>query len=130
MSHQITTNTITSTCNTGMVEVDYFIEGSTNIICSKVFNFDESAGLTVRFPAAEITVGCEDTDFGDVVISGGNCNNAIPSENLREFDVPAGLGYCKKILREITVIDWCNYCLLYTSPSPRDATLSRMPSSA
>ena len=24
----------------------------------------------------------------------------------------------------------CDYCLLYTSPSPRDATLSRMPSSA
>ena len=24
----------------------------------------------------------------------------------------------------------CNVCLLYTSPSPRDATLSRMPSSA
>ena len=23
-----------------------------------------------------------------------------------------------------------SYCLLYTSPSPRDATLSRMPSSA
>ena len=25
---------------------------------------------------------------------------------------------------------WFNICLLYTSPSPRDATLSRMPSSA
>ena len=25
---------------------------------------------------------------------------------------------------------WCATCLLYTSPSPRDATLSRMPSSA
>ena len=25
---------------------------------------------------------------------------------------------------------FCNGCLLYTSPSPRDATLSRMPSSA
>jgi len=24
----------------------------------------------------------------------------------------------------------CSFCLLYTSPSPRDATLSRMPSSA
>ena len=24
----------------------------------------------------------------------------------------------------------CGFCLLYTSPSPRDATLSRMPSSA
>ena len=27
-------------------------------------------------------------------------------------------------------IDKPDYCLLYTSPSPRDATLSRMPSSA
>ena len=26
--------------------------------------------------------------------------------------------------------DWSGNCLLYTSPSPRDATLSRMPSSA
>ena len=26
--------------------------------------------------------------------------------------------------------DWLDSCLLYTSPSPRDATLSRMPSSA
>ena len=25
---------------------------------------------------------------------------------------------------------WLSFCLLYTSPSPRDATLSRMPSSA
>ena len=25
---------------------------------------------------------------------------------------------------------WHRHCLLYTSPSPRDATLSRMPSSA
>ena len=27
-------------------------------------------------------------------------------------------------------IEWCNICLLYTSPSPRDERLSRMPSSA
>ena len=27
-------------------------------------------------------------------------------------------------------LDINDYCLLYTSPSPRDATLSRMPSSA
>ena len=27
-------------------------------------------------------------------------------------------------------MDWIKNCLLYTSPSPRDATLSRMPSSA
>ena len=28
------------------------------------------------------------------------------------------------------VEEWSHNCLLYTSPSPRDATLSRMPSSA
>ena len=27
-------------------------------------------------------------------------------------------------------LEACIFCLLYTSPSPRDATLSRMPSSA
>ena len=27
-------------------------------------------------------------------------------------------------------VDWCITCLLYTSPSPRDGLLSRMPSSA
>ena len=31
---------------------------------------------------------------------------------------------------ELTVLNKCKTCLLYTSPSPRDATLSRMPSSA
>ena len=30
----------------------------------------------------------------------------------------------------ISVLSLCGICLLYTSPSPRDATLSRMPSSA
>ena len=27
-------------------------------------------------------------------------------------------------------VDWVNVCLLYTSPSPRDLSTSRMPSSA
>ena len=36
----------------------------------------------------------------------------------------------KKISSSITQIDANNSCLLYTSPSPRDGLLSRMPSSA
>ena len=32
--------------------------------------------------------------------------------------------------RAYTMVNNCGICLLYTSPSPRDATLSRMPSSA
>ena len=35
-----------------------------------------------------------------------------------------------KILKEVLGKTGITICLLYTSPSPRDATLSRMPSSA
>ena len=31
---------------------------------------------------------------------------------------------------DLYLIAWTTYCLLYTSPSPRDRTRSRMPSSA
>ena len=42
------------------------------------------------------------------------------------------LGYWnkKKETDEVIIDGWLHTCLLYTSPSPRDATLSRMPSSA
>ena len=36
---------------------------------------------------------------------------------------------CQRELQEMGSADF-GFCLLYTSPSPRDATLSRMPSSA
>ena len=42
---------------------------------------------------------------------------------LTYFDIDGGRG-------EVTRIALHAACLLYTSPSPRDATLSRMPSSA
>ena len=34
------------------------------------------------------------------------------------------------LLSNLGVLLWCASCLLYTSPSPRDRTRSRMPSSA
>ena len=40
------------------------------------------------------------------------------------FEEDVGLSYSLSV----SVLDYI--CLLYTSPSPRDATLSRMPSSA
>ena len=43
------------------------------------------------------------------------------------------IGFTVSILmmNYIMIVDWPqDICLLYTSPSPRDATLSRMPSSA
>ena len=50
------------------------------------------------------------------------------------LDLGCGTGHLTKVLSErvgpegkVVAVD---PCLLYTSPSPRDATLSRMPSSA
>ena len=43
---------------------------------------------------------------------------------------------CRKLLSTCTfeiilvMFRWSKYCLLYTSPSPRDLSTSRMPSSA
>ena len=34
------------------------------------------------------------------------------------------------VVQPTTYAFWCKSCLLYTSPSPRDRTRSRMPSSA
>ena len=64
-------------------------------------------------------------------------------QDSKQNDVPAGImtkcPKCKKIMytkelnENLNVCFNCDHhiaCLLYTSPSPRDATLSRMPSSA
>ena len=36
----------------------------------------------------------------------------------------------RSVSKEIHVFEWLKDCLLYTSPSPRDGLLSRMPASA
>ena len=49
------------------------------------------------------------------------------------IDGPSGVGkgtLAKNLADELDWIVLDSGCLLYTSPSPRDATLSRMPSSA
>ena len=46
---------------------------------------------------------------------------------IKDAGVVAGVELAKHIFKKV---DPNSNCLLYTSPSPRDATLSRMPSSA
>ena len=54
------------------------------------------------------------------------------------YKKPYKLAFCHKDLNKMNIfldknmkfIDWEYTCLLYTSPSPRDKTVSRMPSSA
>ena len=47
-------------------------------------------------------------------------------------DIKSGFDECFRVLAEdgVLIFKWNETCLLYTSPSPRDRTRSRMPSSA
>ncbi len=108
---------VSNKCNTGNAVVDYFIEGSDDTLCTKTFHLGDDDDFQIFWPGSEITVTCDVTDFPDPVIINGNCNQAFPTETIREFTVPPGLGYCKKIIRTITVIDWCTY-----QPNTGDST--------
>ena len=47
-----------------------------------------------------------------------------------KFDGKTYYGFKGDTLASALIANNVHFCLLYTSPSPRDATLSRMPSSA
>ena len=62
---------------------------------------------------------------GATVVAGPPGDGSVPSRLELGVDRPRDL----RRAAEVGAID-AELCLLYTSPSPRDATLSRMPSSA
>ena len=98
----------------GTVGSDFFALGSTvNISGGTVgSNFDAVGGSTVN-----ITGGAFGNDFN---VAYGSTVNLFGTE----FFLNGSLIDASTLGEPFTI------CLLYTSPSPRDATLSRMPSSA
>ena len=68
----------------------------------------------------------------DVVVMDVRMPNRNGIEATRDLQAPArGSDHVPRVLMLTTFdIDEYVYCLLYTSPSPRDGLLSRMPSSA
>ena len=83
-------------------------------------------------PADAVTVSAELTKRGDIARAGG-----APYLHTLISSVPtaANASYYAKIVREHAIMRrlveaGTKICLLYTSPSPRDGLLSRMPSSA
>ena len=52
-------------------------------------------------------------------------NHLRERKDVQNIDLMNLANFCRNCLSR-----WFRDCLLYTSPSPRDATLSRMPSSA
>ena len=64
-----------------------------------------------------------------LVVAGIDRGADLVHQAHHELEVVQGAqGSCEEFFRAQQVVDIG--CLLYTSPSPRDATLSRMPSSA
>ena len=71
---------------------------------------------------------CNQADAGLVLTADEDMDKLIDEYNAinREY---VSLGKQKDAVKA-KILERSNNCLLYTSPSPRDATLSRMPSSA
>ena len=79
----------------------------------------------VLFKGNDVTLA---RPFGDYVMENVLFKIAFPAEFHAQTAVEAAIELHPHVKGRIGDIDYI--CLLYTSPSPRDATLSRMPSSA
>ena len=71
----------------------------------------------------------EEHQAGDIIVDGTELSN-----DLKNIDkIRSEVGMCFQhfnLFPHLTILENCTLCLLYTSPSPRDRTRSRMPSSA
>lgn len=109
LDYRIYKSTLNNSCNTGSAYVAYFLKGKRDTICKKLFIFGDIDTLKIIYPQEELTVSCMDDDYGDVIITGSECNLLAKSVEEQVFDTPPALGYCKKIVRRFTIIDWCLY---------------------
>ena len=89
-------------------------------------------GLFAVFELGLLDMKCHLIDILDV--PGGQCAELYPEKPI--YDIPAipvctGQELTDKLLEQIKPFEPIfHFCLLYTSPSPRDPKTSRMPSSA
>ena len=86
----------------------------------------ESMGNNVKYVNADSQAVYESIRIGDVTISHEVWESAFGKSFTTALDKGGLLDWGDHEARTLEDMG----CLLYTSPSPRDATLSRMPSSA
>ena len=88
-----------------------------------------------------LLIGLFTADQNVRITGGSTCTRQNPNGMRRGFECPEERDYFPYwhptvwvdifvYAQNASMCDYYKNCLLYTSPSPRDATLSRMPSSA
>ena len=101
------------------------VDGSENTIDVSQSSFSDSAAeIDLLNSSNANSVDVDQIGFGDIatVLLDDTDNNVISVEQQNESGAQATIS--------VTGTTVANTCLLYTSPSPRDGLLSRMPSSA
>ena len=82
-------------------------------------------------PSTMLPLGTDLPDFQLPTVAGGSLNrDALDQNPVLMMVICAHCPFVKHIEPELTRLDRDYSCLLYTSPSPRDLSTSRMPSSA
>ena len=107
------------------------------IITDFTYEWDESIGAAGPTPNRRVDLPSGDYEVTLTITNNPNCSLVFP------FTIPIGDTESSPLVDTFLTATTCgqangavtfdfidNTCLLYTSPSPRDATLSRMPSSA
>ena len=105
---------------------------SSQIVMAQVIGgIFESMGNNVKYVNTDSQAVYEAIRIGDVSISHEVWESAFGKSFTTALDKGGLLDWGDHEARTLEDMGYPNWvCLLYTSPSPRDATLSRMPSSA
>ena len=103
---------------------DILAEVETDKANLEIESFDNGTLLKIEINAGEVA------NVGSVIAHIGQQGEAIESSPTPQAQTPELKGNNSENIPEPTFAPLQNTCLLYTSPSPRDGLLSRMPSSA
>ena len=113
-----------------VLEVEPTIDPGATIMDDGLLASDSPDEVVVVQPSVEAPIDHQEPELQETMPSTGIAEPGGAFDSQQVYaDQPAGSKVHSFIGKRNQKDQW-NTCLLYTSPSPRDATLSRMPSSA